>query len=178
MIDLTQHDDTELDDSEVKSLAALLADLAAAEKEVTQLEAKLKAAKDHAFKLTSDIIPSRMDELGVPFIGLPDGRKIEVVDMVTAKIPKGRQAEAYQWLRENGAESLIKNVVTATFSRGEDSKAADLLAALEAQGLAASQDESVHWQTLRAYVREQREKGVQLPEDLFGIYEYRMTKVS
>ena len=178
MIDLTVPEDRQLEDGEIKSLTELLETLAQEERDVKDLEAKLKQAKDRVFKLTSDLIPSRMDELGTPFIGLPDGRKVEVVNAVTAKIPAGRKAEAYDWLRDNGAGSLIKNVVTATFGKGDDAQAAELHSALEEQGLAVSQDESVHWQTLRAFVREQREAGMELPEDLLGIFEYRVTKVS
>lgn len=183
-LDLSKSEGRRLTDSEIGSLTDLLDQMVELEQKMNAHEAAAKECKDQLFKLTSDLIPSRMDELGTPFIGLPDGRKVEVVDEVAARVPKAKRAAAYQWLRENGAGALIKNVVAVTFGKGEDDKATHLIAELEGRDLPVSQQEDVHWRTLESYVKERleqekkKEVGGELPKDTFGVYEYRNTKVS
>jgi hypothetical protein len=183
-LDLSKSEGRKLSDEEIGSLADLLDEMARLEKEQKAHETAAKECKDKLFKLTSDLIPSRMDELGVPFIGLPDGRKVEVVDAVSVRVPKGRRPEAYEWLRKNGAGALIKNVVAVTFGKGEDENAAKLVEELEGRELPVSQSEDVHWKTMESYVKERLEKESkkevdgEIPKEAFGVYEYRNTKVS
>lgn len=183
-LDLSQTADQELSDQDIQSLTDLLEQMVQLEEEMKAHEAAAKECKDRLFKLTSDLIPSRMDELGTPFIGLPDGRKVEVLDAVSVRVPKGNKADAYQWLRENNAGALIKNVVEVTFGKGEDENATALVQELEGRELPVSQSEDVHWRTMESYVKERLEKEAkkevegEIPKDVFGVFEYRTTKVS
>lgn len=183
-LDLSQSEGKKVSDEEIRSLMDLLDQVVTLEEEMKAHEAAAKECKDKLFKLTSDLIPSRMDELGTPYIGLPDGRKVEVVDAVSARVPKAKKPEAYQWLRENNAGALIKNELTVTFGKGEDEQATALADELEGRDLPVSQDENVHWRTMESYVKERLEKEKkkevdgEIPHDLFGIFEYRKAEIS
>lgn len=183
-LDLSENADQTLTDEEIGSLTDLLDQMVQLEEEMKAHEAAAKECKDKLFKLTSDLIPSRMDELGTPFIGLPDGRKVEVLDAVSVRVPKGKKAAAYQWLRDHNAGALIKNVVAVTFGKGEDENATKLMEELEGRELPVSQSEDVHWRTMESYVKERLEKEAkkevdgEIPKETFGVFEYRTTKVS
>jgi hypothetical protein len=165
-------------EEQLSDLAALLGEVQDVEEEIGELERTLKERQKALWYLQTEILPEKMDEIGMKCFTLQDGRKVEVLDAVKASIPKAKRLAAHQWLRENGHGSLIKNVVKATFGKGEDKMAQKLRVDLEAAGYLTDQDESVHASTLKAFVREQLEQGAELPADLLGIFEYRTTKVS
>ncbi len=147
------------------------------EEEKRRLEKELKAVDQLLQRVSGVDIPTAMDTIGMSDFLLKSGERITVKRKIKASIPKVKQAEAFSWLRSKGHDSLIKNQVTASFGKGEDAAAKDLAANLDAKGFVVDQKESVHSQTLAAFVREQLERGVDLPADLLGIFEYSITKV-
>jgi predicted secreted acid phosphatase len=60
--------------------------------------------------------------------------------------------------------------VTAKFGRGQDDIAEKVVNQLAEQGYYAEAQKKVEPPTLKAWVREQFEKGVNIPQDLFGVY--------
>ena len=81
-----------------------------------------------------------------------------------------RDREAFEWLRQNGHGDMVKNIVSVNFGMGEDQKAAEFLSKVSEQGLSPEQAESVHSSTLRAWVKDQTEKGEPFPMELFGAH--------
>ena len=118
-----------------------------------------------------------MDEYGVAELKMEDGSQISVSPFYSASIPKDRQQDAFNWLSEQGHGSLIKNHVTASFGRGEDNLAKDLLAELGQRGMATQTKTWVEPMTLKSFVKEQVEKGENLPYDLLGIYVGQKAKI-
>lgn len=111
-----------------------------------------------------------MQEAGVNAIKLADGTQVEVKPFYGARIPESRVEEAFSWLREKGFGDLIKNTVTTTFNRGQDNQVAELVKVCENFGFKYLQKQKVEPMTLKAFAKEQVEKGKELPFDLFGIY--------
>ena len=68
-----------------------------------------------------------MQEAGVNTLVLTDGSKVEVKPFYAAKIPESRTQEAFSWLRDKGYGDLIKNQITASFNRGQDNLASELI---------------------------------------------------
>jgi hypothetical protein len=93
-----------------------------------------------------------------------------VATVISANISKDRSAGAHEWLRDNGFGDLIKNTVSVNFGKGEDDKAGELIKGLEDSGYNVDQKEAVHPSTLKAFCKEQIEKGSEIPTDLFGIF--------
>lgn len=138
--------------------------------ELKRLEEEAKDVKRHIKTITEEVIPNYMRELGLSEVKLENGAKVTVKDQVFASIPKPVQDAALQWLDDNGHGSLIKNEIKLNFAKGEDERAQTLRKILEDAGYEFNHTANVHWQTLRAFCREQLEQGNMLPEDLFSVH--------
>ena len=165
-------------DNSLKEMANLCAEQAALEDEMKQLEEQLKAKAKAARKLSQEIIPAKMSELGLESLTLKDGSSVKVKQLVQASIPVKYREEAFQWLRDNGHGDLIKNQVSATFGKGEDDSASNFIDKIEELGYQPNQKVWVEPMTLKAFVREQIAEGSELPMDKFGVFVGAETKIS
>lgn len=159
----------------LQEMAKLAQEYVAAEAEVARLQSELKAAQQRAVQLGEVIIPERMDELGLATITTSDGATLSVLENIRASLPKEAKGAALAWLRDNGYAALIKRKVTVEFGKGEDEKAKEALERLN--GFDVSDDQTVHPQTLQAWVRECLAEGIEIPQETFGVYRQRLTKV-
>lgn len=158
-------------------IASLVRQQLALEKRVEDLEAELASAKKDLKEVAEGSLPSAMAEYGMAKLKMDDGSEIAVSKFYSASIPKARQDEAFDWLRENNHDSLIKNQVSVSFGRAEDTKAQRLLDRLEAEGFSTQQKVWVEPMTLKAFVKEQVESGSPIPSELFGIYIGEQAKI-
>ena len=115
-------------------------------------------------------IPEAMAETGMKKFVMEDGSSIDIKPYYGASIPKARQAEAYQWLRDHGFDDIIKNTVSVRFGRNEDELCVRLLNLLGTQGYPAEQAQKIEPQTLKAWVKERVEKGQPVDTELFGVF--------
>ena len=152
---------------EITGLANLQSSLT---KTVLGLEAELKVAKAKLRQVSEEDLPLALRATGLKSITLDDGQRIDATTFYRANISVKNRPDAHQWLRDHGFDDIIKNEVTATFGRGEDTSATDALKALNEMGYNCTQKESVHASTLKAFTKEQLEKGTDIPQELFGIY--------
>lgn len=150
---------------EMTTLARALVD---AESAVEEAEKALKHTKEGARILREETIPSAMQELGIEKLELSTGQKITIAQEVYASIPASSKDEAHRWLEANGFGGLIKVGVTTQYGKGERDEALQLFSELQVRGLNAKFDESVHAQTLKAFLREQISSGNKVPLELFG----------
>jgi len=167
-----------IDTSVSQDIAKACNKLLDVQKEVTTLEDKLKKKKEEELKLSEQDIPNLMQKAGVAALKLTDGSSVEIKPYYGARIPASRTDEAFDWLRENNYGDLIKNNVTLTFGRNEDNVAKTLVDELRQKGHNVKQAEKVEPMTLKAFVREQIEKGKNVPADLFGVYVATRTKIT
>jgi hypothetical protein len=168
---------TSINQSGISTISNLCKQQLALEKRIADLEEELKDAKREHRKIAEDLLPAAMDEHGMSQLKMDDGSEISVSPYYSASISKDRADEAFQWLTEAGHGSLIKNHVTAAFGRGEDNSAKDLLAELEQRGMATQTKTWVEPMTLKSFVKEQVEKGENLPYDLLGIFVGQRAKI-
>ena len=157
-------------DEELQGISALAKRAKVLQKEVEDLEAVTKERKDQLRKLTEQAIPEALAETGMRGFVMEDGSKVELKDFYSASISAARKAEAFQWLRDHKMDDLIKNMVSVKFGRGEDELCSRLLEILGTQGYPAEQTEKIEPMTLKAWVKEQTERGNEFPMDLFGAY--------
>jgi uncharacterized protein YeeX (DUF496 family) len=151
----------------VSRLAQKAADL---EREIADVEQKLKDKKKALYKITDEQLPEALEEMNLQKFTLTDGSEISVKPIYAASIPKDRRDEAFQWLRDHEFGDLVKNNVTVTFGRGEDDTAKDFIGLCGEQGFVPSQIEKVEPMTLKAWLRERVEEGDPIPLDLFGAF--------
>ena len=119
-----------------------------------------------------------MNEMNLTSISLKDGSKLEVVPAIYASIPAKYKEDAFQWLRDHGHGDLIKNQVATNFVRGQEKQAEQFATELVERGMAPSTKKWVEPMTLKAWVRESTEKGLNIPHDLFGVFIGEKSKIT
>ena len=165
-----QEDAASIPTNNLEKIGAVANDIADTQEEISKIKENLKKKEDYHKKLSQEILPSLFSEVGLSELKLADGRKIKVSEYFTATPLKENRARVYTWLRDNGFGDLVKNQVTCSFGRNEDEKASGLMSDLSDKGLEPAQREWVEPSTLRAFVREQYEAGVELPMNLLGAF--------
>lgn len=149
-----------------KKQQALTAQLADQENAVVLTKEALRRVKEQD-------LPEAMDEVGMSEFKLEDGTEIKVKPFYAASIPEERKEEAFDWLKENDFEGMIKADVKVTFGKGEFELAQEFLNFIRGfnqKAIDPEYKEHIHWQTLRAFVKEQIEGGHSLPLDMFGVF--------
>ena len=177
-MDLEQMSKVTIDTNAIKDVSEACNKLLDVQKEIATIEEQLKKKKEEEINLSEQIIPNAMHKAGASKIETPDGVKVECKPYYGARIPTSRTEEAFTWLRENNFADLIKNNVTLTFNRNEDNVAKSIVDDLRNKGHNVKQAEKVEPMTLKAFVREQIEKGKDVPADLFGVYVATRTKLT
>lgn len=157
-------------DDQVTGIAALARRAKTLEKEISEIEETLNERAEQYRKLTEQTIPEAMAETGMKKFVMEDGSMIDIKPYYGASIPKARQAEAFQWLRDHGFDDIIKNTISVRFGRGEDELSVRLLNLLGTQGYPAEQAQKIEPQTLKAWVKERVEKGEVVDTELFGVF--------
>ena len=154
----------------LSTIAELAVAIRTSEDDIANLENLLKEKKRELLKLTDEDLPSMLQEIGLSEFKLEDGSQVTIKPTYGASIKVEDRPQAYEWLRENGYDDIIKNTVTCAFGRGEDDNASAFAALAEKEGFIPSQKEEIHTSTLRAFIKERVENGDEFPSELFGAY--------
>lgn len=157
-------------DSSLRAVADLVRQQLALERRVEDLEQDLKRAQQDLNKISQELLPEALSSHGLSELRMDDGSRVTVSQYIQAHISKEKQDAAFDWLRQHEFDDLIKNVVSLEFGKGEDEAANEVLDMLSQQGFDPVNKQSVHPSTLKAFVKEQIEKGSEIPSDLFGIF--------
>lgn len=159
-----------LDQDDLTTVAGMAKAIRQEEEYIDSLEADLKKARTKLRKMTDEDLPTMLAEIGLSRIALDDGSEVIVKQTYGASILVDNRPKAYEWLREQGYDDIIKNTVTCAFGRGEDDKASAFQAFAKKEGYEPDQKTEIHPQTLRAFVKERVENGDDFPMELFGAY--------
>ena len=141
-------------------------------------EETLKDKKREAKKISGEIIPTLLSEMGLASLKLADGSAVEVKPYYGANISEKNREAAYNWLRSNGLGDIIKNEITVSFGKDEDNKATTYVNLARGQGYQPTQKLKVESMTLKALVQERIEKGVEMPLDIFNVFVGNRTKLT
>jgi hypothetical protein len=154
---------------ETKNLSDLVRKLRHIDEAIDKTEQGLKGLKQERQKLTTELIPGVMDEMGVDRLDV-DGVTVTRKLIVSASISDEKREQAFGWLRDNGLDDIIKNDVVVSFGRGEDNAAKNAVGILREQGFDPDVKTHIHPMTLKAFVKERVEDGKPIDLDLFGAY--------
>ena len=164
-------------DADLKKVSTLTKNMIDKGNEISDLKAKLKTAESDLKDIKEDRLPTLMQELGLSLIKLDTGETLEIVGDISPSITKANEPGAFKWLRENGHGDLIKNEIKAVFNREQDAQAAEAIEALDFfYDIQATKKSGVHYQTLKAFIKEQKGKGVELPEE-FTVHEWKKAEI-
>jgi len=171
--------DTTLDkvqQGDMKTLSSLVKDLDQLTIDINEKEEELKSLKLQKHLMSTEQIPAMMDEMGVQRLDV-ENLSVSLKPLINASIPPTRRDEAYQWLRENDLDDIIKNDVIMSFGKGEDNMAGDIMYELEQRGMHPEKKTHIHSMTLKAFIRERVEKGLPIDLDLFGAFVARTADI-
>ena len=152
-----------------RQLSDLVRQLRNVEDQISDAEEHLKSLKSEKHKLSVENIPALMDEMGVERLDV-DGVTVSRKMMVHASIPVARREEAFDWLRSEGLDDIIKNDVSISFGKGEDNLAGDVIGILRDRGFDPDTKTHIHPSTLKAFVKERVTDGKPIDLDLFGAF--------
>lgn len=172
-----ESDDKPMGDASLKALSEKSNELQNLDNQIKDVEEELGKLKSKYRELSEVDIPSMLSELGLSEITLADGNKISTATYYSARISDDKRDEAFGWLNDNGFADIIKNTVSVSFGRDEDDSARKLVDSLEDNGYATAQKKWVEPMTLKAFVREQVEKGSDLPLETFNVYIGQKTRI-
>jgi len=167
----------QLQDGKLDIVSRLANEAATLERELADAEKLMKEKKSALHKITDEQLPEALEVMGLQKFTLVDGSEIAVKPIYAASIPKDRKEEAFQWLREKGYDDIIKNTVSVRFGRGEDELCERLKNLLSQENYPLEQADKVEPMTLKAFVKEQIERGNEMPLDLFGVYVGQRVKI-
>ena len=155
---------------EIRSLSNEVLKLRTLEDEMKADEEALKQKQKEADRISQDVIPTMLSEMGLSSLKLADGSSVDVKPFYSASISVKNRDAAYKWLREQGLGDIIKNDVTVSFGRNEDNKAADYANLAQSHGYQPTQKLKVEPMTLKALVRERIENKKDIPANLFNVF--------
>ena len=148
------------------------------EAEVKSDEERIKTKQKEIARISEDVIPTMLSEMGLSQLKLADGSSVDVKPFYSASISVANREKAYKWLSDNRLGDIIKNDVFVSFGRHEDNKAVDYANLAKSQGFEPTQKLKVEPMTLKALVRERIEAGKDMPMDIFNVYVGNRTKLT
>ena len=154
----------------IKTLSDQVLKLRAMEDQLKIMEDALKTKKKEIDRVSGEVIPTMLSEMGLSQLKLADGSSVDVKPFYSATISAQNKDRAYNWLRTNGLGDIIKNDISVSFGRNEDDKAAKYADLAKSNGFQPTQKLKVEPMTLKALVRERIEAGKEMPTEIFNIF--------
>ena len=161
----------------IQSLADQVQRLEVVLRRIELSENNLKDLKKEHQRISGEVIPTMMSEMGLSELKLQDGSHLKVSTSYRATITEANKEAAFNWLRENGLGDIIKKEISVSFGRNEDNKAASFAELAKGQGFQPTQQMKVEPMTLKALVRERIEAGKDMPTEIFGIFSENKTTI-
>ena len=161
----------------IQSLADQVEKLEELQNRLQTQEQIMKDTKKQIERISGEVIPTMMSEMGLAELKLQDGSHLKVSTSYRATITEANKEEAFNWLRNNGLGDIIKNEISVSFGRNEDNKAADYAELAKGQGFQPTQKMKVEPMTLKALVRERIEAGKEMPTEIFGVFSENKTTI-
>lgn len=159
---------SKVSDDRVNTISNLAFRQLSLQAQVEEAEAKLANLQSQLKQVQEIDLPTAMIEQGMRSFTLKDGSSITIKKIYGAGITVDNRPAAHRWLDENGHSALIKCEVAVIMGKGKAQRdaAQTLMRKLGEQGYSTKLTENVHPQTLKAFAREQLEKGVELPPSI------------
>lgn len=151
--------------------------------EIDELEEKLRIKKTLLERYQTELMPQLLDELGLESIRTRGGLDVSVSDVVRASFPQdgAKREAAFGYLRNSGNDGIVKREVVVSFGRDSTADAERLLDLVEQHGFAARAsvraEDTIHHQTLLAFIRGELRDGRPVPLEAFGAFVQRVAKV-
>jgi hypothetical protein len=175
IIDLRKDAPDQTDNVDPEKLSQEVEKLKSVQNQIQNLEAQIKDLKEDEKYFSCVVIPKLMEDMNLSSLKLKDGSELTVKQIYSASIRADKKAEAINWLRDNGLGDIVKNNITVSFGQGEDNKAVGYASLARSNGFEPIQEEKVHPSTLKVVMKEWKDKGHEVPEELFSTFDGNQT---
>ena len=159
---------------DLKKIADMGNRLLTMDTEIADMEEKLEQMKEQRKQLAEVTLPDAMMGIGLAAFTLINHRQLLVDKYYSCSLPKAEEMDkrkrAFDWLRLSGNGGIIKTNFIEQFTKGQEEQVAKLAKLLTKNKVDFAQKDDVHHQTLKAFVREEMEKGRNVPAELFNVY--------
>ena len=176
-IDLRQDAPDQSDVIDPQKLSEEIEKLKSIQSRIKNLKEQIKDLEVDEKYYVYDVIPKLMYDMNLSTLKLKDGSEVSVGKKFYAAAYAEKRAEAIQWLRQNGLGDIVKNEITVNFGQNEDDKAMAYATLARERGFEPSQKETVHHASLSVVMREWKEKGNEIPADLFSVLDADQAKI-
>jgi hypothetical protein len=156
----------------------------AAELKVAEAEAALTVAQGELKQIQERELPELMDAAMQDRVSTQNGLEVKLGETIRANLPKATLPVGVRWLEDNEHEQLVKEEIKFQVDRYSDDQQSlimmrQLLLLLEALPVVdgMTRKVSVNPSSLSAFCREQLGQGVDLPQNLLGIFRQVKTTV-
>lgn len=153
-------------DDALRQISVLISRTIELECGIAMYEIALNARKRELSKITDDLLPCAMQEVGMDSFTTTTGFKVKLQTVYDGTIGKGRnesdedhatrRAQALLWLSNNRHDGIIKNKLSLSLPRGESELALRIVQKVRQQfGVDLDFHADIHPSTLKSFVREQ-----------------------
>lgn len=169
-------------DEPSSNLVTILVQLADEQQEIeaniVRLEEELDLEKTKLTEMAEFRIPNVTDGLSGKF-DLLDGRILTVSEKIRASIAQEKGPPAIKWLDDHGYGSIVKRQLIFEWPKDSTEQVEKFLKAIKATKIPVNMKNkhSVHHATIDAFVREKLGEGIDLPNEIFGIYTQKFSKI-
>ena len=148
-------------------------------KELVSAEEKVKSFKVKRDLYLYELIPEKMQKLGVDKVEV-DGNAVSLVIFVNGTMPKDplQKQAALAHLRDIGCGDFIKNTLTCQFGRSRDNEAKAIKADLEKAGLYPELGDKVEPSTLKKLIKDRLQNGLEIDTEMFNASIGQIAKLS
>ena len=157
-------------DQQLMSVSELVRESVAFENAIAAAQDALKMLVEKKRLIDEKMLPEAMIKAGTLDFTTPEGTKVKVDNKIYASVSVANRPIAMAWLRETGNTAIIKNEFRIPLLKGLDAVAGVIREFLNDKKIEYSLEESIHAQTLQAFVREQVQKGSAIPFEPFGVH--------
>lgn len=159
----------------------LAQELAVKQRKADKLKEELTALNKRINEISFKLLPDLFNEQGLTNLATAEGVSLELTPYFKASIPVDMPPEqrenALAYVRDNAPE-IIKTEVSLTFSPMEYEAALEAINALRDIGAEPIIQETVHWSTLTAWVKNEFMEGRELDLDVINAKVGSYIKVS
>jgi len=167
-------DINDLEDKHVEADNITLGAIATLGNKVEEIDSSLQVVNYQVDKLKQarqDItfrqLPEMMSSVEMTEFKLDSGKRVTKKKFYNGKLVDPNAC--FEWLKDNNAYDLVKEVIELQFDPSEKEKIAAAKKVLDEAGIPYEINRGIHHKTLKGFIKECDESGVAIPHDIFGI---------
>ena len=174
-IDMRADAPNQTDIIDPEKLSTEIEKLKSVQDRIKSLEDQIKDLKEDEKYFSCVVIPKLMEDMNLSSLKLKDGSELSVKKIFSATLKADKKAEGIHWLRDNGLGDIVDNNIIVSFGQGEDNKAVEYAGLARERGYEPTQEEKVHHARLKVVMTEWKDKGHEVPEELFNTFDGNQT---